>query len=402
VPADAKAAAVLADLVTRSAGTVAVEPVDAPPERLRWPSPQSPRPPLSVATLRRRLDPTWRRTSYTGLTAAAHEHQPGTPQSEPETTGVTDEQDVVRPGPAALTPATTVADLAAGPLTTGDEAVRRAVSPMAHLPGGAAFGTLVHGVLERVDTGATDLDAELLRRCRDATTARVPGVDAGELAAALSPVLATPLGPLAGGRALRDIPPPDRLAELEFELPLTGGDTPSGPGSTLDGVADLLRRHLPADDPFAPYPDRLLAAGIGAARLRGYLTGSLDAVLRVPGAGGEPTYVIVDYKTNRLAAEDELLTAWHYRPEAMTEAMMQAHYPLQLLLYSVALHRFLRWRQPGYDPERHLGGGLYLFLRGMCGPQTPVLDGQPCGVLAWRPPPPLVLALSALLDGRPA
>jgi len=85
----------------------------------------------------------------------------------------------------------------------------------------------------------------------------------------------------------------------------------------------------------------------------------------------------------------------------MTEAMMQAHYPLQLLLYLVALHRFLRWRQPGYDPGQHLGGGLYLFLRGMCGPQTPVVGGMPCGVLAWRPPPSLVVALSALLDGRP-
>ena len=30
--------------------------------------------------------------------------------------------------------------------------------------------------------------------------------------------------------------------------------------------------------------------------------------------------------------------------------MMQAHYPLQALLYSVAVHRMLRWRQPGVRP----------------------------------------------------
>jgi exodeoxyribonuclease V beta subunit len=83
----------------------------------------------------------------------------------------------------------------------------------------------------------------------------------------------------------------------------------------------------------------------------------------------------------------------------MVEAMMQAHYPLQLLLYLVALHRFLRWRQPGYDPSRHLGGGLYLFLRGMCGPDTPVVDGTPCGLLGWRPPDSLVVELSGLLAG---
>ena len=45
---------------------------------------------------------------------------------------------------------------------------------------------------------------------------------------------------------------------------------------------------------------------------------------------------------------------------------------LQALLYTVALHRYLRWRLPRYDPERHLGGVLYLFLRGMIGPDTPV------------------------------
>ncbi len=36
--------------------------------------------------------------------------------------------------------------------------------------------------------------------------------------------------------------------------------------------------------------------------------------------------------------------------------MQRAHYPLQALLYLVALHRYLRWRLPGYDPAAHLGG----------------------------------------------
>jgi exodeoxyribonuclease V beta subunit len=80
--------------------------------------------------------------------------------------------------------------------------------------------------------------------------------------------------------------------------------------------------------------------------------------------------------------------------------MMQAHYPLQALLYAVAVHRMLRWRQPGYDPEQHLGGVLYLFVRGMGGPDTPTEDGVPCGVFSWRPPSQLIRELSDLLDGR--
>jgi exodeoxyribonuclease V beta subunit len=168
----------------------------------------------------------------------------------------------------------------------------------------------------------------------------------------------------------------------------------------------LLRRRLPAGDPLAAYADDLAAPVLASQRMRGFLTGSIDSVLRVRGDDGAPRYLVIDYKTNWLGAEGPL-TAWHYRPQALAGAMRDAHYPLQALLYSVALHRFLRWRQPGYRPDAHLGGVLYLFLRGMCGAETPVVDdpgsnGAPCGVFSWAPPAALVEDLSDLLDGRAA
>jgi len=79
--------------------------------------------------------------------------------------------------------------------------------------------------------------------------------------------------------------------------------------------------------------------------------------------------------------------------------MTHSDYPLQAMLYSVALHRFLRWRQPGYCAAQHLGGVLYLYVRGMCGPATPLVGGEPCGVFGWQPPGALVEELSAMLDG---
>jgi exodeoxyribonuclease V beta subunit len=145
------------------------------------------------------------------------------------------------------------------------------------------------------------------------------------------------------------------------------------------------------------YAERLENPSLGQQLLRGYLSGSIDVVLRV---GEEPRYLVVDYKTNRLGTPDEPLTALDYTPAAMSEAMLHSHYPLQALLYSVVLHRYLRWRQPGYDPERHLGGVLYLYVRGMCGPETPMVDGNPCGVFSWHPPAAMVVELSDLLDGR--
>jgi exodeoxyribonuclease V beta subunit len=163
-------------------------------------------------------------------------------------------------------------------------------------------------------------------------------------------------------------------------------------------VAELLRRRLPPGDPFAGYPDRL--EELFDQQLSGYLVGSLDTVLRVRGSNGVPGYVIADYKTNWLGGVSaETLSAWHYRPQALTEAMLVGHYPLQALLYCVALHRYLRWRQPGYDPDRHLRGVLYLFVRGMCGPDTPRVDSIPCGVFGWQPPSGLIDELSTLLAG---
>ena len=80
---------------------------------------------------------------------------------------------------------------------------------------------------------------------------------------------------------------------------------------------------------------------------------------------------------------------------AMTDAIVGA---LRNDPAEVALHRYLRWRVPGHDPDADLAGFVYLFLRGMTGADAPLIDGAPPGVFGWRPPPGLVVALSDVLD----
>jgi exodeoxyribonuclease V beta subunit len=211
--------------------------------------------------------------------------------------------------------------------------------------------------------------------------------------AGLQAALESSLGPLADGIALRDVTRADRLDELGFEIPLVGGDTPRAP-LDLGAVADLLEARLDPGDPVARYAPRLRDPALERT-LRGYLTGSLDLVFRMR----DDRFVLADYKTNRLGAPGEALSAWHYRPEALQAEMVAAHYPLQALLYEVALHRYLRWRLAGrYDPDRHLGGVLYLFVRGMSASEQADVDGQPCGVWSWRAPAGLVESLSDLFD----
>ncbi len=335
---------------------------------------------LRARHFHRAIDTRWRRTSYSGLVRSAQEAVGVS--SEPEVIELDDE----------------VADIPLLAASAGDEMD----SPMAQLPTGAIFGTLVHAVLETADPQAADLAAELGTQIERHSRWWPVDVPAGELAAALVPLHDTPLGPLADNLTLRQIPMSDRLCELDFEFPLAGGDLRGqAPDIRLSAVGSLLGRHLGRQDPLAAYVDRLSDATLGRQPLRGYLSGSLDVVLRVPSGSGF-RYLVADYKTNWLGEQDRPLTAGDYTPGRMAEAMLHSDYPLQALLYSVVLHRFLRWRQPGYDPEQHLGGILYLFVRGMCGPDTPVTDGNPAGVFGWRPPTALVTALSDLLDGGEA
>jgi exodeoxyribonuclease V beta subunit len=216
-----------------------------------------------------------------------------------------------------------------------------------------------------------------------------------ELAAAgLARALATPLGGELGGLALTSVSRADRLDELGFELPLAGGDQPVSAAQLADIGALLAEFVLADDDPIAGYAERL-SDPVLASVLRGYLTGSIDLVLRVPGDGGRMWYAIADYKTNWLAPAGEELSAAHYRAPALAREMQRSHYVLQGLLYAVALHRYLRWRAPDYNPMTDLAGVHYLFLRGMLGPD----EVEQTGVFAWRPSGEMVVALSDLLAG---
>lgn len=256
---------------------------------------------------------------------------------------------------------------------------------MGSCPAGAEFGTFVHRVLETVDFVSPHFSF--------AEAGLVPaGVDPLVLGAGLAAAIATPLGSLLPEVSLGDIERRDRVDELRFELPLAGGDHPTGELSTAD-IAALLSSHMPVG--LAGYPQRL-ADPLLATDVRGYLTGSLDLVFRRRGPDGVERWYVADYKTNWLGEDGHPLSTWHYRPAALDAEMQRHHYPLQALLYLVALHRYLRWRLPGYDPEEHLGGVLYLFLRGMVGPATPVVGGARCGVFSWAPPAALITELSGL------
>ncbi len=377
-PSDADAIARFEQLARESNGQIHVEIANRGASSV-WQDPARSLPPLETGVFDRTLDERWRRTSYSGITSGSHVARVG---SEPEEDVVTDEG---VPGTA----------LVAGEGGIAEEALHDVPLLLADMPGGVHVGSFIHRVLETADFTAPDLVPEL--RGRIEAELRWSHLDVGDLdslVAGLQAAVDTPLGPLVDEIRLSDIGRNNRLDEMSFELPLVGGDSPSGDLSVSD-IAILLRTHLPADDALAGYADRLADPSLDPT-LRGYLSGSIDLVLRLPGE----RFAIVDYKTNRIApaSDASVPNAWHYRPSALTTEMHRAHYPLQALLYTVALHRYLRWRRAAYDPSESFAGVLYLFMRGMSNPTFPRTGDQPCGVWSWRPPPVLVEALSDLFD----
>ncbi|MNF43076.1 RecBCD enzyme subunit RecB [compost metagenome] len=116
--------------------------------------------------------------------------------------------------------------------------------------------------------------------------------------------------------------------------------------------------------------------------LNGMFKGFIDLVFE---HGGR--YYVVDYKSNWLGADDSAYTA-----EAMEATVASHRYDLQYVLYLLALHRQLKLRLADYDYDRHVGGALYLFLRGSRA------AGQ--GIHHARPPRQLIEALDALFKGE--
>jgi exodeoxyribonuclease V beta subunit len=241
-------------------------------------------------------------------------------------------------------------------------------------PRGPGFGQAVHDLLETEAFGdwpAPGQAPDPAQQERVAAALRRYGVDtiadpnvttttAGLLSQTVHTRL-TGIGPLA------ELAPRQSVAEMAFFLRLGG----------CSGAAVTTAMSE------AGYGPR---GGIEEATLRGLMQGFIDLVVAAEGR-----YWVLDYKTNALGP--------HYRdyaPERLVPAIREHHYDLQYLIYTVALHRYLRQRLPDYEPARHLGGVQYLFVRGM----DPATPNQ--GVHCDQPDPALIQQLDALFDGPEA
>ncbi|MGB8974035.1 MAG: exodeoxyribonuclease V subunit beta, partial [Pseudomonas capeferrum] len=118
--------------------------------------------------------------------------------------------------------------------------------------------------------------------------------------------------------------------------------------------------------------------------LNGMFKGFIDLAFELDGR-----YYVADYKSNWLGPDIQA-----YDSLAMEKAILEHRYDLQYVLYLLALHRQLRARLPDYDYDRHVGGALFIFLRGA--------SSSGHGVYFAKPPRVLIEALDALFRGESA
>jgi exodeoxyribonuclease V beta subunit len=228
------------------------------------------------------------------------------------------------------------------------------------LPGGVRTGLLLHSILEHAKFRELGTNETLRLIERELRSFGVDAALAPTVQRDLQSVGATPFTGKPGAPRLIDLAENQQLRELEFTLRV---DRPK-----LADLAALMEQYgSPAAAP--RYYERL--AEVGSAKLQQFLRGYIDLMFEWQGR-----WYVADYKSNTLPV---------YEAEAVNEAVQREHYVLQGQLYTAAAQRHLKQRLEDFDPERHWGGALFLFLRGMRGPESAgtsvFFDHQPTELL---------------------
>ena len=231
---------------------------------------------------------------------------------------------------------------------------------------GARLGAAVHALLERL-VGVEVRDP----RAAAVTVLEREGFAAHEvtnnlevLLTSTATLLARPTAPLLDGLALGELGRRDVAREMRFVLALGERRRRERLAAAARAILEFDRSGSDGDGLFRGYFARLARDVDGLDE--GFLIGSLDLVVR----RADGRYAIVDYKTDQLPGAER-----PYARARLLTSMEHEHYPLQALLYSIALHRYLRGTLGDYDPGRHLAGVGYYYLRVVGDPSAHPEDG---------------------------
>ncbi len=247
----------------------------------------------------------------------------------------------------------------------GDEGFSITLAEQA--PRGALLGECLHAILQQIDFQNPD---DRLARNLIAEVSERYGFDRDVVALFrqwIKRLLNTELVP---GLALAGVPANRLIKEMEFHFALES--------STRESIGAIANR-------FGDYADALAVLAQTPTGLHGWMHGYIDLIVENQGR-----FFVLDYKSNYLGGDEA-----DYAPDRLAATMQSHRYDLQLVIYLLALHRYLALRLgPQYEPETNLGGALCVFVRGV--KENVSLSG----VQVVQPPVELILALDRCFGDR--
>jgi hypothetical protein len=164
-----------------------------------------------------------------------------------------------------------------------------------------------------------------------------------DVLAMLQRVCAAPIP--GAGFALAEVPARASMREWRFDL--------SVQTASIKRIADVLAAHGSAHArAYVP-----VLRGLRDSVVGGYLSGVVDIAFEHDGR-----WWVMDWKSNHLGHDDQ-----DYVPEALSSAMMQAHYTLQYHLYCLTAAPAPLGAAARVRSGAHWGGVGYVFLRGVTG-----------------------------------
>ena len=234
-------------------------------------------------------------------------------------------------------------------------------NPFANFPRGTAAGDCLHRILEKIDF-QNEMHSEknsslIIDELRKA------GLDLKLITlvqSGLDRVLNIPLGGALGKLFLKQVSSKNRIHEMKFDLPLAKGGKPLTSKDFSKAFHKNPKSRFGVS--YAKYISQLNFVG------KGFLTGSIDMVFADNSNHSKAKWWILDWKSNWIGIlKDQKVSCGpqHYDKISIERQMLLHHYPLQAHIYLVALHRLLKWRLPNYSPNQHLGGYVYMFIRGI-------------------------------------
>lgn len=211
-------------------------------------------------------------------------------------------------------------------------------------PRGAKAGICLHEIFERLDYPQLKSDSITSIACASLAGNGFHEQWLPAVSSMVANVISAPIIPDNADFSLSQLKTGDWQAEMEFYLPIRQL-APDTLRSLFEGALDEER--------FGGFYE--LLSRLSFRQSRGMLQGFIDLVFTHNGR-----FYILDWKSNHLGMKPS-----DYNQDMMHESMCRSAYILQYFLYTLALDRLLKVRLPEYSYEKHFGGAIYLYLRGV-------------------------------------